>query len=166
MNKLVWLSEKQQLHQLDMGRKKHKEGQSNDGFVVAARGTFKYKGIKYIIKVLRYFQLEKGFMPLGSKRISDMHCVVENDKETREILHLVEKVAQNYNDFLFHDTIFRWDDNLTIQEQIKKCHRLAEIDIDMLFRDIPNIIKNRHPEEREWIKKLNKLAKDNMEDFI
>lgn len=129
--KLIWETEENMQKLLQEHIKNWKQGLSKDGFVERAKGIFEYKGIKYLIKVNRYFNHTDKFVPMNS-RISDSHAVVEYPKETRPIADLVEGIEGVY-DFLYHDTLHSFNDNQTIEEQIKLCHKWAKQDIDSLL---------------------------------
>ena len=114
---------------------KWKEGFSKDGYVEKADGEFEYKGIKYLIKILRYYNHTDKFTSMSS-RVSDSHCVVEYPDELKDLVDAVKDVEE-YSEFLWHDTLHSYNDNMTIEEQINECHRLAKQDID----DLPNKVK-------------------------
>ena len=149
MNELVWVSEQEQNQQLEAIKKRWKISQGRDGFMHVAEGTFKYKGINYIIKVARYYTLDTGFMPMLHKK-SDMHAMVEFSDETKELSKVVS-VLLPMTDFLYHDTLHSWADNWTIEEQIANCHEQAHSDINLVFKEVPHIIREKHPELFGWI---------------
>jgi hypothetical protein len=153
MNELIWKSEKEMRAELDKHISSWKPGFSKDGFVTAAEGTFSYKNILYLIKVIRYFNHTNGFVPMGS-RISDKHVVVEYPEKTRELVYLIGLLQSNY-EFLYHDTLHSYADNMTVEDQIKKCHEVAKRDID----SIPEIIREWKNKNDEIIKRLRKCLK-------
>lgn len=131
MNKIEWVSEKEQQKELDKRIKNWKDGQSKDGFILAGEGIFKYKGIKYLIRVLRYYNHTNRFCSMGH-RISDKHVVVEYPEETKPFVEIVKEIAE-FSEFLYHDTNHEYNDKQTAEEQIEEAHRLAKEDIDNLF---------------------------------
>jgi len=154
-NKIKWKTEKEQLEELEerkfsQDRKKY----GRDGYIQVASGKFKYKGIFYLIKVLRYFNMDDGFKPIHSSRISDYHAVVESPKETEELKNLVDGLEE-FSEFLFHDTQHTYNDKQNIAEQIQECCRLAKADINSL----PKLIKNVE-------KRLKKLVQFSQKEEI
>ena len=131
MEKLKWKSEQEQYTELSGRISEWKEGRSRDGYIVIAEGVFSWKGIKYLINVLRYFNHTNKFTSMGS-RISDKHVVVEYPKETEPFVKLVKDIDE-FSEFLYHDTLHSYNDNQTTEEQIEECHRLAKEDIDYLL---------------------------------
>ena len=129
---LIWKTEEEQVEELNRRIKDWKQEESKDGYVLAAEGTFEYRKVRYLIRVLRYFNHTNKFCSIGSQRISDKHAVVEYPDETKPIVQLVEGVEGVY-DFLYHDTLHPYNDNQTTEEQIEECHRLAKSDIDDLL---------------------------------
>ena len=129
---LIWKTEEEQVEELNRRIKDWKQEESKDGYILAAKGIFEYRKVKYLVKVLRYFNHTNKFCSIGSQRISDKHAVVEYPDETKPIVQLVEGVEGVY-DFLYHDTLHSHNDNQTTEEQIEECHRLAKKDIDNLL---------------------------------
>ncbi len=132
MNKLIWKSEEEQLKELNERINNWEEGKSKDGYILCAEGCFIYKRIKYLVKVLRYYNHTNKFTSIHRERISDKHCVIEYPNETKPIVNLVSSVEGVY-DFLYHDTLHSFNDKQTIEEQIKLCHKLAKDDINNLL---------------------------------
>ena len=146
---MKWKTEEQMQKELNERISFWKEGLSKDGFVERASGTFEYKGVKYIIKVLRYYNHTNRFTPMGTNKISDCHCVVECPKETKLIKEIVDNF-DDYYDFLWHDTLYSCNDTQTIEQQIKECHSMAKRDIN----NIPRMVKKLEGK----IKKMNKIV--------
>jgi hypothetical protein len=153
MNQLIWKSEKEMQDELKKEIKEYKPGRNRDGRVIAAEGKFIYRGIAYLIKVLRYYNHDEGFTTMGRDRISDCHAVVEYPDETIPIVNLI---PNDYgSEFLYHDTLHSWNDKQTTEQQIEICHKWAKEDIDnLLDGEIAKRID-------EGIKKLQE-AKDNL----
>jgi len=150
-NKLIYKSEEEMQKALQEHIKNWKQELSRDGYVERASGIFEYKGIKYLIKVLRYFNHTDKFVPM-SRRISDSHAVVEYPEETRPIVNMVDGIEGVY-DFLYHGTLHSFNDTQTIEEQIELCHKWAKKDIDSLFNGKISETLD------EGIKKLQELKK-------
>lgn len=131
-NKLIWKTEVEMQEELKKRIDSWKQGDSKDGFVLRAKGKFVYRGIAYLINVLRYFNHTDKFVPMGRERISDSHANVEYPDETQPIVDIVSGIEDVY-EFLYHDTNHSHNDNQTIEEQIKECHDLAKADIDSLL---------------------------------
>ncbi len=156
-NKLIWKSEEEMQKELQERINSWKQGLSKDGYVLHAKGEFNYKEIKYLIKVLRYYDHTNRFTSIGS-RISNSHVVVEYPEETKPIVDLVYGIEGVY-DFLYHDTLHSYNNNQTTEEQIEVCHRLAKEDINSLFNgEISDKLD-------EAIKKLREL-KDKLEKIL
>jgi len=130
--RLIWKSEKKQLKEFEhIRRTRDREKYGQDGFIISAEGTFQYFGIKYLIKVLRYYRFSDGFMPMSIRR-SSFHAVVEYPKESKKYVDMALK-RDKYSEFLWHDTLHFYNDLQSIDEQIDECHRLAKKDIDSIF---------------------------------
>jgi len=126
--KIVWISEEEMQNKLNNKIKEWKPNFSKDGYIVAGEGEFEYKGIFYLIKVLRYYNHTNRFTSMSS-RISDKHVVVEYPEKTKSLKALISSIEED-SDFLYHDTLHSWNDNMTIEEQIDECHKMAHEDID------------------------------------
>ncbi len=131
MNELIWKSEEEMQKELKERIASWKPGQSRDGKIVSAEGKFVYKGINYLIMVLKYYNHTNKFTTMCSSRISDSHVVVEYPDETKPILDLIANEFES--EFLYHDTLHSWNDNQTTEEQIEVCHKWAKGDIDNLL---------------------------------
>lgn len=128
--KLTFKTEEEMQKELQKRIDGYKPGYSKDGFVNRANGKFVYRGIAYLVNVLRYFNHTEKFTSMG-QRISDSHANVEYPNETKPI---VDIIPSDYSyEFLYHDTNHSHNDNQTIEEQIKECHELAKRDIDNLL---------------------------------
>jgi len=133
MNKIEWVSEKEQEDELARRIVNWKDGLSKDGYVLAGEGTFVYRGIRYIIRILRYYNHTDKFVPIHSKRISDKHVVVEYQEETKSLVEIVKEIEEYSSEFLYHDTLHEHNDKQSLEEQIEEAHQLAKDDIDSLF---------------------------------
>jgi len=149
IEKIEWKTETEMQEELKKRISEFKSGQSKDGYVIKGEGIFTYKNIKYLIRVLRYFNHTDKFKPIDTHRISDCHSVVEYPPETLKLVQLIESINNDY-EFLYKDTLHSWNDNQTIEEQLNECHRLAKEDID----SIPQIIndtENKLKQLKEFI---------------
>lgn len=158
MNELKWIPEEEQQKELKKRIDEWKTGYSKDGYVLSAEGTFTYRGIAYLIRVLRYYNHTDKFCAMG-KRISDKHVVVEWPDQTKEIVEFAHSVNE-YSEFLYHDTLHTYNDNQTVEEQIQYAHKLAKEDIDGLLSDeytaiLDNKIK-RLTELKQQLKELQR----------
>ncbi len=156
--KLIWKTEEEMQEELKKRIDSYKPGDSKDGYVLSAEGTFVYRGIAYLVKVIRYFNHTNKFTAIGRDRISDSHAIVEYPNETKP---LVELIPQDYScEFLYHDTNHSWNDKQTVEEQIKECHKLAKADIDNLLDGEISKKINEGIEALQKIKdKLDKIVK-------
>ena len=159
--KLIWKSEEEQLKEFEKEKAtRDRKKYGRDGKILSAEGKFVYKGVVYLIKVLRYYNFDDGFTTMGSERISDSHAVVEYPDETELIVNLVSGIEGVY-DFLYHDTNHSFNDKQTIEEQIKLCHKWAKEDIDSLFSgEISDILDKSIKKLQELKIKLKKIVKD------
>lgn len=154
MNKLTWKPEEEMQKELKGRIESWKQGQGRDGNILSAEGKFVYKGIAYLIKVLRYYNHTDKFTNIGRDRISDSHVVVEYPDETKPILDLIPNEFES--EFLYHDTLHGWNDKQTVEEQIKVCHNMAKEDIDNLLNgEISKRIDEGIKKLEEAKKKLN-----------
>jgi len=128
--KLIFKTEEEMQKELQERIDNYKSGYSRDGYVVRASGKFNYRGILYLINVLRYYNHTNRFTPMGQS-ISDSFANVEYPDETKLI---VDIIPNDYSyEFLYHDTNHAYNENQTVEEKIKECHKLAKEDIDSLL---------------------------------
>ncbi len=155
---LIWKSEEEMQKELKERIDNWKKGYSRDGYIQRAEGKFNYKGICYLIRVLRYYNHTNMFTNISGEKVSDSHVVVEYPEETKPIVDIVSGIDGVY-DFLYHDTNHSHNDNQTMDEQIEECHTLAKEDIDNLLSG--EISKKMN----EGIKRLQE-AKDKLDNVI
>jgi len=160
-NKLIWKSEEEQLKELEKEKAtRDRKIYGRDGKILSAEGKFVYKGVAYLIKVLRCYNFDDGFTTMGNERISDSYAVVEYPDETKLIVDLVSGIEEIY-EFLYHDTNHSFNDKQTLDEQIKLCHKWAKEDIDSLFSGkISDTLDKSIKELQELKIKLKKIVKD------
>ncbi len=153
-DKLIWKSEEEMQKELKKRVDSWEEGQGRDGNILSAEGKFVYKGVSYLIMVLRYYNHTNKFTNMGRDRISDSHAVVEYPDETKPILNLIPNEFES--EFLYHDTLHGWNDKQTIEEQIEMCHKQAKEDINnLLDGEISRRINEGIKRLEEVKKKLN-----------
>jgi hypothetical protein len=128
---LSWKSELEMCNELNKRISNWKDGQSKDGYVLAAEGMFVYRGVAYSIFILRYFNHTNKFTTLGSERVAECHCVVEGTKDIKELIELLPEDVRS--DFLWYDTLHHWNDKMSVEEQTEECHHKAKEDIDRLM---------------------------------
>lgn len=132
---IVWKKEEEQLDEFNHIKNTRNEKFGQDGFIEVGTGNYKYKGIWYVIKVLRYYNYRECFRPI-SNRISDTHVVVEYPERKYStmllFLRLFNKEKFYKNEFLWYDTLHYWNDKQELEEQIAECHERAKKDIDGL----------------------------------
>jgi hypothetical protein len=134
-NFLSWKTERHNDDELKKKKESFKtfhEGQSKDGFILVAEGEYSYRYILYTIKVFRYYTIDKGFIPMSIRKTRE-HAVVEYPEETKKIIDLLSEISDEYNEFLFYDTLHSWNEKQSIQEQIDECHSHAKGDIDKII---------------------------------
>ena len=159
IGELVWKSEKEQIKEVEEIKKTRDKDYGQDGKIVVAEGKFVYRGVAYLIKVMRYFNYREGFTTMGRDRISDCHAVVEYPDETRPIIELIPNDYSS--EFLYHDTLHSWNDKQTTEQQIVVCQDWAKRDIDnLLDGEISKQIDEGIKALQEVKDKLNKKAKE------
>jgi len=160
-NKLIWKSQEEQLKEFEKEKAtRDRKIYGRDGKILVAEGKFVYKGVAYLIKVLRYYNFDDGFTTMGRGRISDSHAVVEYPDETKLIVDLVSGIEGVY-EFLYYDTLHSFNDKQTIEEQIKVCHKWAKEDINSLFNgEISDTLDKSIKKLQELKTKLKKIVKD------
>ena len=75
---------------------------------------------------------------------------------------LLEIDGDEFSEFLWHDTNHTWNEKMTVEEQIKCAHKLAQFDIDSL-KKVPKLIDKkikRFKELKEMIKYIEKCKDD------
>lgn len=109
-----------------------------DGNIQAATGEFEYKGIKYIINVMRYYVLANSkrgdfvskFTPM-SRRSSEYFANLEYSDSCKELISAI-KIIREYTEFLYCDSLHSYADTLDIDEQIVSMIDQAKRDIDSI----------------------------------
>lgn len=135
-------SEEEQLNDLEE-RKQNQDRKiyGRDGKIIAGEKKFVYKKIEYLVKVLRYYNLDDGFTKLGN-RLTSFHAVVEPTEKSQELKSVIDKI-DDWSEFLYHDTLHSWNDKQDLDEQIQECHRLARKDINRLGTHYFKLIEDR-----------------------
>ena len=156
---LIWKSAQEQLEALEEKRKTRDiKKYGRDGKILVAKGKFVYRGVAYLIEVLRYFNLDDGFTSMGRDRVSDSHAVVEYPEETKPLVDLIP--TDLGSEFLWYDTLHSHNDKQSISEQIEECHEWAKRDIDNLFNgEIAKRIDEGIKELQKVKRKLNQGIK-------
>jgi hypothetical protein len=147
-------SEREMKEEFDKRRLEWKPGQSRDGYVLAGEEMCMWKGVRYKLMLLRYFTFSDGFKPLGSQRISDTHAVVEYPEDMEDLVRTIKSLDSWSSDFLYHDTLHSFNDDMSIQEQIDQCHKWARSDID----SIPSKIKAKLKEIEDLKEALKSIG--------
>jgi len=143
------IPEEEQLKILEERRRKWKPDESLDGFIETWRKTFTYKGIKFQLAILRYYDLDDGFRPM-LRRISDRHVVVEYPKSTQSLANFLRSLG--WNNFLWYDTLHSWNDTQTLEEQLDEAYEYAIKCID----DLPKFLKKKERELKKTIEKIRR----------
>lgn len=130
---LIWKSEEDQKKEVATIKQTRSKDYGRDGYVECAKGVFIYRGIKYLIRVVMYFNYDDGFKPIGSNRISDKHALVEHPENDPESKALFDALYEFHSEFLYHDTQHFYNDKMNTEEQIDDAHRMAKTDIDWLL---------------------------------
>lgn len=154
INVIIWKTEEEMQKELKERISNWKQGYSKDGYVEKGEGKFIYRGIAYLIKIIRYYNHTDKFCPM-SRRISDCHVVVEYPEETSKIKDIIPYDFDS--EWLYHDTLHSWNDNQTIEEQIEVCHKWAKKDIDNLLDG--EIVKQIDEKIQELEKLKTKISK-------
>lgn len=135
-NKLIWRSEGDMAKDAYDYFKKREGNESMDTYVIKAEGLFRYKGIAYLIKVLRY-NSHGQFKPMDSGRISESHVVVEYPDETKWLVNIIQGLPFHfynpYSEFLWHDSLHTQYDGMSVEEQVEAMQKTAKADIDAIF---------------------------------
>ena len=118
-----------------------------DGFIETWRKRFEYKGIPFELAILRYYTFDEGFTPL-SGRVCDRHVVVEFPEEIRDLVDLQESVG--VDEFLWHDTLHSWTENMDLWQQLQVAYEMAIKDID----NLPELLQSKIHELEEKLQKL------------
>jgi hypothetical protein len=160
VGELKWKTEEQQYKDLAKIIKEHKSGWSKDGYVISAEGKFVYRKVAFFIKVLRYYNHEEKFKPIGSNRISEYHAVVEYPDETKPLVDLIP--SDFSSEFLYHDTLHSWNDTQSIEVQIKVCEDWAKKDIDNLLE---GEISKRIEEEIKRFRAIKKKIENKVREL-
>jgi hypothetical protein len=159
---ITYLTENEMQKQLQKKRKEQdRERYGRGGYVQFGEGVFRYKGIAYIIRVLRHYNLDEGFTPLIRRRTSE-HVVVEFPDETKPLVDMVNSLIE-YSEFLWYDTLHSFNDVMSLQEQIEDAHRRAKQDIDSLFDDIPQQVNEKIQRLQEGLAKIEQMKKTMMQ---
>lgn len=168
------LSEEQFLHKvrdlmlcrIDKETKESKPGNyGNDGIVEIYREEVVYKDIRFNIIVLRYFAVNReknGSISLWQGKVINKigkHVVVEGFSKLSSTL---ENLLDLY-DFLWHDSLHSFMEDLTLKEQWSLMLKLAKKDIDKLI-DVPTLfeckVEELKQELEKWITSLKVTKND------
>ena len=138
IQQLTWKTENEMQKELENEEKSRDyEKYGYDGHITSAIGEFEYKGIKYIVNVLRYYVLANPKIGRSSKftsmghRESEYFANLEYPESMNDIVKMVKKVRE-YSSFLYNDTLHSYCDKMDIDEQIQEIHNIARRDIDSL----------------------------------
>jgi hypothetical protein len=144
MNELIWKTEgimQEELNKIALERDFTRYG--CDGNILAATGIFEYKGMKYVVNVLRYYIIKqyerKGYFIPMSIRKSEYFANLEYPDDMKEIVLLVKSVKEYSDTFLYNDTLHSYADSWNIEMQVNKMHEEAKSDIDSLPKLIDEI---------------------------
>lgn len=104
-----------------------------DGIYTVWEKTYQYRGIKYNIIFLRYYQIDIPVNETTGWNQYQRHFVLEPPKETEKFTNL------SHNDeFLYRDTNHIWNQHQSLKEMFDEMVRLAHQDIDDLLDNIPD----------------------------
>ena len=153
---IIWKTEEEMKKKIEDHEKIWKKGLTRDGFVVAGRGEFKHKGIKYKINILRYYTLNEGFKSMSS--CGEYNANLEHDKS--ELSELVESVSSEltdcWSDFLFADTMHIYNEGMSIEQKVEDMHERARDDIDNIGK-YETLIETKIAKLSELGRKLKEL---------
>lgn len=133
--------------------KKH----GRDGLVNVYEEQFEYKGVPYIIKIVRYYQIGVPLEKISGMNDIAKYAVLEYPpglKELAEFLSsdVVRELTGVY-EFLWRDTVHAGQEHWTLKQMVKQMHTEARECIDQLPK-IKGIIQKKFQEVTEKLDQL------------
>jgi hypothetical protein len=148
----------------DRVAKENKEGRpgnyGNDGLVVVYEEEKEIEGIKFQLKILRYFAVKRtadGFEIQKDRGMNKVgkHVVVESS--TRPSYDLRDFLS--LDEFLWQDTLHSWQNDMTVRRQWNEAEEMARDDIN-LIKNLPVTFKEKVVELEkslsDWLESLKK----------
>jgi hypothetical protein len=130
-----------------------------DGFIKVYEERFEYKGVPYIIKVLRYFQIGVPINEIKGINKIGKHAVLEYPPELNDLARFLEDISSitGFSEFLWRDTLHYNQQNWTLKQMVEQMHMEARECIDYL----PKIKQKIQAQFRAIMEKLDKLLPSN-----
>jgi hypothetical protein len=94
-----------------------------------------YKGIPYLIKIIRYFQIGVPLDQIKGMNSLGKWAVLEYPEEVKPIADLLSTIEQTTGlyEFLYGDTLHSGQENWTLKQMVNQMDKQAHVDIDELF---------------------------------
>lgn len=127
-----------------------------DGNIVVYEERFEYKGIPYIIKILRYFQIGVRLHEMRGLNKIGKFAVLEYSEEIAELAKFLNELPSEFTgiyDWLWRDTLHFGQEDWTLKQMVEQMHREAKECIDAL----PEIKRRLEEKFTSVIKRLNEL---------
>ena len=128
-----------------------------DGVFSVYEEKFTYKGISYLIKITRYYQIGVPFSEIRGMNHLGKWAVLEYPNETKELAEFIHdnETWLGCYEWLYQDTLHSWNEKQTLLEMVDAMHEAAKKDIDELAI-LDTQIRDKCKMLREQLKKLRK----------
>lgn len=126
-----------------------------DGMFCVYQEQYKYKGVSYLIKILRYYQVNVPLNEIRGMNSIGKWATLEYLPELKDLasfLGTVEELTGLY-EFLWADTLHSGQENWTLKQMVKKMHRQAKGDIEQLPK-LKSVLGAKFQEINEKLEKL------------
>ena len=134
------------IHEEEIKRRGQEQRYGRAGTCEVYCERFEYRGVPYLIKILRYFQIG---IPLDqSKGMNDIGkwAVVETPDDMKELVDVVDSMSQETGlyEFLYHDSLHGGQEHFTLKKCVEVMHEAAKKDIDLFYDLQSSIQKHVH----------------------
>jgi hypothetical protein len=129
-----------------------------DGFVLEWEAIYKYRGIEYAIRSLKYYTFNKDDpLNAGLNKIG-RHLVLKYTDNSEKIYDFIYDVFDT--EILWKDTLHARMENWDIKRMIEYLHSVAKQEIDWLLDKSVKALEKRIKEIEKQIKELKKLIRE------
>ena len=143
----------------DQTKDRDTKTQGRDGLVTVWEKKFTHRGLKFVVKVNRYFVMNvplfemKGMNKLGKWAVLEYD---EKDEKTKKIVELVsdmEKELSRY-DFLYADTLHHWNEGQSLKQMVEVMYKQGIENIDWWLDESQKSLNEYIKEVKEKWKRL------------
>jgi len=100
-----------------------------DGLFTIWDQTYEYRGIKYQIRLMRYYQIGVPLNEIKGMNHLSKYFLLEHPPESDEF----DNISYDGGEFLYADTLHSYNENQTLEEMFNEMVSRAESDIDRML---------------------------------